>query len=138
MGEQDLLPLPESTGVVALHRLPRSEAAVRELSASIARNNSEMDEQDERCARLQQISLNHQGLRDCQITAPRIWTSFKDDRPRALIRWYERRQTYTAITSIYRLSNLLTQNASCFLLIRKILANRRNRNSRRSCRMTIT
>ncbi len=50
-------------------------------------------------------ALDHTGLRDCQITATEnLETSFKDDRPRALIQMATGSgKTYTAITSIYRL-----------------------------------
>jgi len=57
-------------------------------------------------ARLQTIpSLNHAGLRNCQITAiENLEKSFKEDRPRALIQMATGSgKTYTAITSVYRL-----------------------------------
>lgn len=56
--------------------------------------------------RLQSIPLlNHQGLRDCQITAiENLELSFKNDHPRALIQMATGAgKTFTAITSIYRL-----------------------------------
>ena len=56
--------------------------------------------------RLHQLpALDHSGLRDCQITAiENLETSFKADRPRALIQMATGSgKTYTAITSIYRL-----------------------------------
>ncbi len=57
-------------------------------------------------ARLQTLpALDPSGLRDCQINAiEKLETSFKDDRPRALIQMATGSgKTYTAITSIYRL-----------------------------------
>jgi len=50
-------------------------------------------------------ALDHTGLRDCQITAiENLETSFKADRPRALIQMATGSgKTYTAITAIYRL-----------------------------------
>lgn len=50
-------------------------------------------------------SLNHEGLRDCQITAiENLEKSFKEDRPRALVQMATGSgKTFTAITSAYRL-----------------------------------
>ncbi len=49
--------------------------------------------------------LNHEGLRDCQITAiENLEKSFKEDRPRALVQMATGSgKTFTAITSAYRL-----------------------------------
>ena len=57
-------------------------------------------------ARLQALpSLDPSGLRACQVNAiENLETSFKNDRPRALVQMATRSgKTYTAITSIYRL-----------------------------------
>ena len=57
-------------------------------------------------ARLQDLPpLNHEGLRDCQITAiENLEQSFKEDRPRALIQMATGSgKTFAAITSVYRL-----------------------------------
>ena len=57
-------------------------------------------------ARLHDIlTLNPAGLRDCQIGAiQNLETSFKDDRPRALVQMATGSgKTFTAITSVYRL-----------------------------------
>lgn len=75
-------------------------------------------------ARLQHIPpLNHQGLRDCQITAiENLETSFKDDRPRALIQMATGAgKTYTAITSIYRLLKFANAKRVLFLVDTKNL-----------------
>lgn len=56
--------------------------------------------------RLQELPpLNHEGLRDCQITAiENLEQSFKEDRPRALVQMATGSgKTFTAITSAYRL-----------------------------------
>lgn len=56
--------------------------------------------------RLQDLpALNHEGLRDCQITAiENLEQSFKEDRPRALVQMATGSgKTFTAITSAYRL-----------------------------------
>lgn len=49
--------------------------------------------------------LNHEGLRDCQITAiEKLEGSFKQDKPRALVQMATGSgKTYTAISSVYRL-----------------------------------
>ncbi len=57
-------------------------------------------------ARLQDMPpLDHEGLRDCQVTAiENLEQSFKDDRPRALVQMATGSgKTFTAITSAYRL-----------------------------------
>jgi type I restriction enzyme R subunit len=57
-------------------------------------------------ARLQDVPvLNPAGLRDCQITAIKnLETSFRDDRPRALVQMATGSgKTFAAITSVYRL-----------------------------------
>jgi type I restriction enzyme, R subunit len=75
-------------------------------------------------ARLQCIpALNHEGLRDCQITAiENLETSFKDDRPRALIQMATGAgKTFTAITSIYRLLKFADAKRVLFLVDTKNL-----------------
>src|SRR5260221_6248670 len=57
-------------------------------------------------ARLHDIpTLNHSGLRDCQISAvEKLEKSFREDRPRALVQMATGSgKTFTAITSAYRL-----------------------------------
>ena len=105
-------PLPfiyESTGVLTrftdgrdpkprsreVFNFPRPETMREWLSKSVSLR-----------AQLRSIpSLSHSGLRDCQITAiENLETSFKDDRPRALIQMATGSgKTYMAITSVYRL-----------------------------------
>jgi type I restriction enzyme R subunit len=75
-------------------------------------------------AREQQIPpLNPQGLRDCQISAiTNLETSFKDDRPRALIQMATGSgKTFTAITSIYRLLKFANAKRVLFLVDTKNL-----------------
>jgi type I restriction enzyme, R subunit len=85
-------PKPRSREVFTFHR-PET------LSEWLSQNGSLRE-------RLQSLPiLNHEGLRDCQITAiENLDQSFKDDRPRALIQMATGAgKTYTAITAIYRL-----------------------------------
>jgi type I restriction enzyme, R subunit len=85
-------PKPRSREVFTFHR-PETMAEWLSRPASLR-------------ARLQHLpALNHAGLRDCQIAAiENLETSFKDDRPRALVQMATGSgKTYTAITSVYRL-----------------------------------
>ncbi len=85
-------PKPRSREVFTFHR-PET------LNEWISQNDSLR-------GRLQTLpALNHEGLRDCQITAiENLEQSFKEDRPRALIQMATGAgKTYTAISSIYRL-----------------------------------
>ncbi|MCI5059846.1 MAG: DEAD/DEAH box helicase family protein [Alphaproteobacteria bacterium] len=75
-------------------------------------------------ARLQNMPpLDHEGLRDCQITAiENLEQSFKDDRPRALIQMATGAgKTFTAITSVYRLLKHADANRILFLVDTKNL-----------------
>ncbi|MDD3029394.1 MAG: type I restriction-modification enzyme R subunit C-terminal domain-containing protein [Alphaproteobacteria bacterium] len=75
-------------------------------------------------ARLQTLpSLNHEGLRDCQITAiENLEESFKKDNPRALIQMATGAgKTFTAITSVYRLLKFADAKRILFLVDTKNL-----------------
>lgn len=85
-------PKPRSREVFSFHR-PETLKAWFEVSHSLR-------------TRLQSLPpLNHDGLRDCQITAiENLEQSFKEDRPRALVQMATGSgKTFTAITSTYRL-----------------------------------
>ena len=68
-------------------------------------------------------------LRNCQeIAITNLETSFKADRPRALIQMATGAgKTYTAITSTIACSNTRTASACCFWWTPKTLANKPNR-----------
>lgn len=75
-------------------------------------------------ARLQTIpSLDHTGLRKCQIKAiEKLEASFKDDRPRALVQMATGSgKTFTAITSVYRLLKYADAKRILFLVDTKNL-----------------
>ncbi|MEX2523544.1 MAG: DEAD/DEAH box helicase family protein [Gammaproteobacteria bacterium] len=75
-------------------------------------------------ARLRKLPpLNHQGLRDCQISAiEKLEESFKEDRPRALVQMATGSgKTYTAITSVYRLLKYADAGRVLFLVDTKNL-----------------
>lgn len=67
--------------------------------------------------------LDHEGLRDCQITAiENLEQSFKDDKPRALVQMATGAgKTFTAITSVYRLLKHADANRILFLVDTKNL-----------------
>ena len=105
-------PLPfvyESTGVITRFTdnrdpKPRSREVFTFYRPETLKEG--LSKSDSLRSRLQTIpSLNHEGLRNCQITAiENLDISFKDDRPRALIQMATGAgKTYTAITAIYRL-----------------------------------
>lgn len=74
--------------------------------------------------RLQTLPLlNHDGLRECQITAiENLENSFKEDRPRALIQMATGAgKTFTAITSVYRLLKYADAKRVLFLVDTKNL-----------------
>lgn len=75
-------------------------------------------------SRLQKLPLlNHEGLRDCQITAiENLEQSFKEDRPRALVQMATGSgKTFTAITSAYRLLKHANAKRILFLVDTKNL-----------------
>ena len=75
-------------------------------------------------ARLHSLpALNHEGLRDCQITAiEKLEASFKEDKPRALVQMATGSgKTYTAITSVYRLLKHANAKRVLFLVDTKNL-----------------
>jgi type I restriction enzyme R subunit len=109
---QNSEPLPfvyESTGVITRFtngRDPKSRS--REIfTFHRPETLKEWAEQSESLrGRLQNMpSLDHEGLRKCQITAiENLEASFKEDKPRSLIQMATGSgKTFTAITSIYRL-----------------------------------
>jgi type I restriction enzyme R subunit len=103
-------PKPRSREVFTFHR-PETMAEWLSKPASLR-------------ARLQTMPpLIHAGLRDCQITAiDNLETSFKQDRPRALIQMATGSgKTYTAITSVYRLLKYADAKRILFLVDTKNL-----------------
>jgi len=75
-------------------------------------------------SRLQNMPpLDHEGLRDCQITAiENLEKSFKEDKPRALVQMATGAgKTFTAITSVYRLLKHADANRILFLVDTKNL-----------------
>ena len=103
-------PKPRSREVFTFHR-PETMAEWLSKPASLR-------------ARLQTMPpLIHTGLRDCQITAiENLETSFKHDRPRALIQMATGSgKTCTAITSVYRLLKYADAKRILFLVDTKNL-----------------
>ncbi|MDG1858625.1 MAG: DEAD/DEAH box helicase family protein [Emcibacteraceae bacterium] len=83
-----------------------------------------LDKGESLLSRLQRLpELNHDGLRDCQITAiENLEISFKESRPRALIQMATGAgKTFTAITFIYRLLKCVDANRILFLVDTKNL-----------------
>ncbi len=83
-----------------------------------------LDQRDSLRGRLQTMpSLNHEGLRSCQITAiENLEQSFKLDKPRALIQMATGAgKTFTAITSVYRLLKYADAKRILFLVDTKNL-----------------